>query len=234
MGETGGGISGQALQFPRNCVPSMTLNSMRHPTFTGFVLAGGASRRMGENKARLLLGGETAVDRQVRLLRRVCRSVAVLAPPASFAGPGCAGRLDVAVIPDEVAGRGPVGGLYTGLLRTRTEFNFFLGCDLPGVDARFLHFMALRCISSRSDAVVPASADGRLQPLCAVYRRRSLGKVRRFLESGESKFTRLLSCLSVHTVPWPEISRARFSSRLFVNMNTPEDYERARRSAGFA
>ncbi len=183
---------------------------------------------MGCDKAKLLLGGETVVERQVRLLRRVCRWVAVLGLQASFE------QLGVAVVPDEVAGRGPLGGLYTGLLRTRTEFNLFLGCDLPFVDARFLHFLCRRALAGRAEAIVPTSPDGRLQPLCAIYRRRSLGKVRRFLESGESQLTRLLLRLRTHTVPWPEIARTGFAPRLFVNMNTPQDYDAVRQRVELA
>ncbi len=203
-------------------------SARRLPTFTGFVLAGGASRRMGVNKAKLLLGDETAVERQVRLLRRVCRSVAVLGLPASF------DVLGVAVVPDEVADRGPLGGLYTGLFRTRTELNLFLGCDLPFVDARFLYFLCRRALAGRAEAIVPISPDGRLQPLCAIYRRRSLGKVRRFLESGESQLTRLLLRLRTQAVPWPEITRAGFAPRLFVNMNTPQDYDAVRQRVELA
>ncbi len=195
----------------------------RSPFVTGLVLAGGSSRRMGQNKPLLVLGGETLIARQLRLLRGVCRSVAVLGPTEWFTG------LDVAVLPDELPGRGPLGGLYTGLKRTRTEFNLLLGCDLPFVDPRFLDFLCRRALALRADVTVPESHDRGAQPLCGLYRRRAWKAVRATLEAGVNKFTAFFPRVLVDRVPWREIARAGFSSRMFDNMNTREDYEAAKK-----
>jgi molybdopterin-guanine dinucleotide biosynthesis protein A len=195
----------------------------RFPSITGFVLAGGASQRMGQDKSKLLVAGEALLQRQIRLLHSVCRSVAVLGPPQSFAG------LEVPVFPDERPGRGPLGGLYTGLLQTRTEFNLFLGCDLPFMEASFLRYLCRRALERQADVTVPESRHHEFEPLCAVYRRRALGAVRRSLDSGENKVTRFFSRVRCEMIPWPEVSRAGFSPRIFVNMNTPQDYEEAKR-----
>ncbi len=195
----------------------------RFPSITGFVLAGGASQRMGQDKSKLLLAGERMLQRQIRLLHSLCRSVAVLGPPQNFAG------LEVPVFPDERAGRGPLGGLYTGLLHTRTEFNLFLGCDLPFMEAGFLRYLCRRALERQADVTVPESRDHGFEPLCAVYRRRALGAVRRSLESGENKVTRAFSRLRCEMIPWQAVSRVGFSPRIFVNMNTPQDYEEAKR-----
>src|SRR5881628_684146 len=85
---------------------------------TGFVLAGGLSRRMGRPKAALVLGDETMLARQVRLLKSVSRSVAVVGRLAGFEGLearglGSAPGGDVRLLPDEFPGRGPLGGIYS-------------------------------------------------------------------------------------------------------------------------
>jgi molybdopterin-guanine dinucleotide biosynthesis protein A len=178
---------------------------------------------MGQDKSKLLLAGERMLQRQIRLLHSVCRSVAVLGPPQNFPG------LEVPVFPDERAGRGPLGGLYTGLLHTRTEFNLFLGCDLPFMEASFLRYLCRRALERQADVTVPESHGRGFEPLCAVYRRRALRAVRRRLESGENKVTRAFPRLRCEIVPWQEVSRLGFNPRIFVNMNTPEDYEEAKR-----
>ncbi len=188
---------------------------------TGFVLAGGASRRMGRDKAKLLLGRETMLDRQLRMLRPVCRSVAVLGPRAIVTG------LDVPVFPDEMPGRGPLGGIFTGIKRTRTEFNLFLGCDLPFLEVAFLRYLCKRALECQADVTVPKSQNHRLQPLCAVYRRRALGAVRTSLESGENKVSQFFSRVRCVVIPWRDIARGGFAARIFDNMNTPEDYQAA-------
>ncbi len=215
------------LRASRNVRPSF--RSMRHCflTVTGFVLAGGASRRMGRDKAKLLLGDETMVERQLRLLRSVCRSAVVLGPPANLAGITSAGS-PLPCWPDELPGRGPLGGLYTGLRRTRTDFNLFLSCDLPFMETPFLHMLCQRALECRADVTVPESRDHGREPLCAVYRRRALAAIRKSLAAAEYKVDRFFSRVRCEVVPWSEIARAGFAPRIFANMNTPEDYEAAK------
>jgi len=205
---------------------------MRHRflSLTGFVLAGGASRRMGRPKAALVLGHETMLVRQVRLLTAVSRAVVVVGPSASSERLGTVIRslapTDVSVIPDQLPGRGPLGGIYTGLLHTRTEFSLFLGCDLPFMEDRFLRYLSERAIACGADATVPESVEHRLQPLAAVYRRRALGAVRASLARGENKVTRFYSRVRCQVLPWRDIARQGFARRIFDNMNMPDDYER--------
>lgn len=195
----------------------------RFPNLSGFVLAGGDSRRMGRAKSELVLGGETMLERQIRALRAVCRTVAVIGTPKSVSG------LDVPTWPDEIPGRGPAGGIYTALLNARTEFNLIVGCDLPFVDARFLRFLAQRALNSPADVTVPEARDLRIQPVCAVYRRHALAAVRARLNSDLNKTQNLVYRLRPRVVSWREIARAGFPSRILANMNAPEDYEAAKR-----
>jgi len=207
--------------------------SRRYLNLTGFVLAGGASRRMGRPKPALVVGGETMLARQVRLLGSVSRVVEVI---GRAQGGGDIERVirslappEVSVIGDEVPGRGPLGGIYTGLARTRTEFNLFIGCDLPFLEARFLDYLCRRALDSRADVTVPMSPDHGFQPLAAVYRRRALRAIRASLDRGENKVTRFYSRVRCQVLGWPELSGAGFSVRLFANMNTWDDYQRVRR-----
>ena len=205
----------------------------RYLEVSGFVLAGGASRRMGRPKPALVLGGETLLARQVRMLRAVSRNVTVIGPAAGSesleAGLRSLASPDVPVILDRLPGHGPLGGIYTGLARTRTEFNLFIGCDLPFMEARFLRFLCGRALRSAADATVPESRGLRIQPLVAVYRRRAVRAVRASLDRGDNKVTSFYPHLRCLIVRWPEIARAGFSTRIFDNINTPEDYQRALR-----
>lgn len=197
----------------------------RFADFTGFVLAGGASRRMGRPKASLQLDGESMLDRQIRLLRSVARRVMVV-------GGGPAGyldRVDVPIVADIVAMRGPLGGIYTALLRTRTELSLVLGCDLPFATRNLLACLMLRATAERSDATVPRSPDGRLQPLCAVYRRTALYAVRTRLTLGLNKPSGFFPMVRFTAIPWRDLADAGVRPIEFENMNTPEDYESARK-----
>jgi molybdopterin-guanine dinucleotide biosynthesis protein A len=194
----------------------------RFRELTGFLLAGGESLRMGRSKWDLLLGGETMLDRQLRLLGSLCGSVAILGPPQDFSG------LPVPVFADEFPDRGPLGGIYTGLLRMRTDYGFFLSCDLPFMEGRFLELLARRALNARAAVTVARSPDGNLQPVCAVYRRGAVRAIRASLQAGRNMTQAFYPRVRCEVIPWREIARAGFKARIFANMNTPQDYEAAR------
>lgn len=191
---------------------------------TGFVLAGGQSRRMGRPKHELRIGEETLLSRQIRLLSQVAGRVAILAAPELVSGS------EIPAYADELPGHGPLGGIYTGLLRTRTENNIFLACDLPFIGLHFIRYLLRRARCGHADVLIPESRDGRLQPLCAVYRRRVRGAIRASLLLGQNHVTGFLPRVRWEALPFREIASAGFpAAMLFDNVNTPEDYDTARR-----
>jgi len=194
----------------------------RFSEVSGFVLAGGASRRMGFDKARLPFGSGRMVDRQIRLLRALCGSVAIIGPPSRFADAG------IRVYEDEISGKGPLGGIYTGLRKARTEFSLFLSCDMPLMEVRFLRYLCERALASRALATLPPPWAKGQYPLCAVLRRRALSRVRSSLASGQNQVGRFFSRLPRRTLSKAQFTRAGFSPRIFCNLNTPEEYERMR------
>jgi molybdopterin-guanine dinucleotide biosynthesis protein A len=191
----------------------------RYPEITGFVLAGGASKRMARSKAHLLIGHETMVERQIHLLRSLCRSVAVLGPPENFRSIG------VPVLADRFPGRGPLAGLYTGLLHTHSEYNLFLSCDLPFMSVRFLRYLCERALDGGADATVPESRRHGFHPLCAVYRRRARWGIRASLLAGQNKVSSFFWRVRRQVLTTGEMARAGFGLRVFDNMNTLEEYE---------
>lgn len=204
-------------------IPKRPLPSNRSANLTGFVLAGGASRRMGRAKQSLQFSGEPMLDRQIRLLRPIARRVAIVG-----GSPGYVHEFDVPCIPDVVTGCGPLGGIYTALLESRTEFNLVLGCDLPFVTRNLLACLILRARAEGNDVTVPRSQDGRLQPLCAVYRRRALYAVRTRLALGQNKLSGFFPMVHFAAIPWRDLAGAGVQPSEFENVNTPQDYEHAR------
>ena len=194
----------------------------RFSEVSGFVLAGGQSRRMGLDKARLRFGSERLVERQIRLLHAICHSVSIIGPPDRFADAG------VQVYEDEIPGKGPLGGIYTGLQRARTEFSLFLSCDLPFTEARFLRYLCEQALASRALATVPPPWGKGRYPLCAILRRRVLLRIRSYLASGQNQVGRFLLNCQPRTISMAESARAGFFPRIFCNLNTREEYEMAR------
>ncbi len=198
----------------------------RTSIISGFVLAGGDSRRMGKSKPHLILRGETMLERQVRLLRRVCRSVAVVGPGGDSADIGAP------FLSDQIPDRGPLGGIYTGLAQSRTEFNLFVACDLPFLEPRLLMSLNSLALQSQADITFPEDRQGRIQPLCAIYRRKILRVVRARLAQGANKTDGYFRSVRLCVMPWREIVRAGFVAHIFDNINRPEDWEEARMRVG--
>jgi len=187
----------------------------------GFILAGGSSSRMGADKALLELNGQPLLLRTARLLDPLVASVTVIGDPARYAS------LGLAVVPDDVPGLGPLGGVATALRISRMPWNLIVGCDLPYLTAEWLEFLIARARAANADALLPESERG-LEPLCAIYHARCAPAISAALARGVRKVTDALAGLAVDTLPRHEWKAFDSSGCLFKNMNSHEDYAEAR------
>jgi molybdenum cofactor guanylyltransferase len=190
------------------------------PAMSGAILAGGRARRFGgRDKARLVVGGASILERQIDVLAQVTdRQVIVANDGEAYRSTG------LPVVPDAWPDGGPLGGIYTALLETRSERVVVVACDMPFIRADFLGY--LHDCSAAADAVVPRTPDG-LHPLCAVYSRAALATIARHLSSGRMKVTDMLRSLRLREVSPDEIARFDPDGNLLFNINTSADYARA-------
>ena len=186
-----------------------------------FILAGGASSRMGREKALIELAGEPMALRLANLLEPLAEQVTLIGAAARFV------ELPLRVVPDDEPGLGPLGGIATALRVSRQEWNLVLGCDLPFLTAEWLQYLIGRAASA-ADAVLPVGERGHFEPLCAMYRRSCGAPIAAALGRGVRKVTDGLAGLRVEPIPVADWKPFDFEGRLFKNMNTPEEYEEAR------
>jgi molybdopterin-guanine dinucleotide biosynthesis protein A len=203
-------------------------NISRTSTVAGYVLAGGRSKRFGQDKARVQLGGEMMLTRTCRLVREVSGSVTVVADRKSRYAAS-----DVWVVEDLWPGEGPLGGILTALLATAEtvggrDWNFIVSCDMPFLTREWLTFLIGRSLASRSQVVLAHSAAGP-EPLCACWRTDAAETLRGALETGVRKVTDGVALLRSEVLDERDWKRFDSRGRLFWNMNTAEDYQQARR-----
>ncbi len=191
----------------------------------GFILAGGASSRMGRDKALLVFGGVPLIVRAAQLLEPLVEHPTVIAPTGRYH------ELGLRVVPDDHVGFGPLGGIATALRLAESPWNLIVGCDLPYLTAEWLSFLIERAAASTADAVLPENERG-LEPLCAMYQKRGEASVRAALERGVRKVTTGLAGLAVLTLAPSEWKGFDSEGRLFKNINTLEDYEESRAAFG--
>ncbi len=133
---------------------------------TGIILAGGESRRMGQDKAWLEVDGVSLIERVLSIMREVFSEVMIVTRwPDRFAPLGALVGVDV------VSGAHAMGGVYTGLLRMQTEHGFVVACDMPFLSAVLIRHLTV--LAPGHDVVFPISSQG-LHPLHAVYSKHCL------------------------------------------------------------
>jgi molybdopterin-guanine dinucleotide biosynthesis protein A len=186
---------------------------MREPRAL-IVLAGGRSRRMGRDKARLPVGTTILVE---RIIGRLAPAVdQVIVAGGSF--PDLDG---VRLVADDEPGAGPLTGIAAGLRALPGEVGWVVACDLPDVDPRVGEL--LFALAADVDAVVPRPG-ARPEALCAVYHRRLVPRIERMLAAGEHRVRALLEESRVSYVDAPELRNVDPELRSFRNLNTPEEY----------
>jgi molybdopterin-guanine dinucleotide biosynthesis protein A len=186
------------------------------------ILAGGRARRFGgADKASLIVGGARIIDRQLAALETVADDIRIVAnEPDRYAA------LGVRVIPDQIAGAGPLGGLHAALADAVHGAVVVLGCDLPFVTPALLRTLVIEFGTGEEvDAVVPRPARG-LEPLCAIYAKRCADQARRRIDRGDLALRGLLDDVRVRVLG-PDVLAPYEDESVFLNVNTPHDYARA-------
>ncbi|MDQ6664585.1 MAG: molybdenum cofactor guanylyltransferase [Acidobacteriota bacterium] len=178
----------------------------------GFVLVGGKSSRMGENKAFLRIGESSLVERVASAVRIAAGSVSLLGDPEIY------GHLGFPVIPDEIPDAGPLAGICSAL-QTGADWNLIAACDMPALSVELLRALFEEAEAANPDCVIPQSSSGRLEPLCAVYHKRCRAAIQEALERGVRKVTQGLAGLRIRRP-------AAFDNPAFENLNTPQDWNR--------
>jgi molybdenum cofactor guanylyltransferase len=198
---------------------------MVREAITGFVLAGGKSTRMGQQKdkakAVLAPGGGTLLESALKTVRALAGEVFVLGSPELYSAYG-------PTVPDVFPGCGPLGGIHAALAETKTEFNLMIAVDTPFLSAELLNYILDRALEKRTMVTAPEINDYP-QPLCAVYSREFLPVAERALRAGNYKIVPLFPREGTLLIREAELKRFAFTSEMFENLNTPEDLERARR-----
>jgi len=188
---------------------------------TGVLLAGGKSRRMGEDKRYLVVGEQTLLERGLGVLRSMFHEVLVV-----IAQDSAPLDIDARVVRDLVPDCGSLGGIYTGLIQATSPYIFTVACDMP-----FLNQAVITQFTTRRDTadIVMARLATRLHPMHALYGKGCLPTMEQMIVARQLKIQELVShaSLRVQYVTEADLLSIDPSWRSFHNVNTPEDLEAA-------
>jgi molybdopterin-guanine dinucleotide biosynthesis protein A len=187
-----------------------------YPDVTGVLLAGGKSRRMGRDKARMTFNGKNLFEHSLSLLRGFFAVVIIAGDRPDLAGP------DLPAIPDIYPGSA-LGGLHTGLKATKTDWIFAAPCDMPFPDGRIVD----RILEHRDgfDAVVPRTPEG-YEPVFALYHRNCLPQMESMLLQNRFRIYDFYQRIHIRYLDLPELPEGW--QRSLINVNTPQDLARVK------
>ncbi|MGV0848778.1 molybdenum cofactor guanylyltransferase [Mycolicibacterium phlei] len=182
------------------------------------ILAGGASRRMGRDKATLQFDGTTLVERTVNTLKARCAPVFVIAAPGQALPP-----LDAEVLRDEIRGVGPLLATGRGLraaAEAGRELAFVAAVDMPLLTAEVIDELVGPAVRLGADVVLPW--DGRDHYLAGIYRTALADTVDELIAAGERSMRALIDRVDTHRIVMPE-------QPALTNVNTAADLAALRR-----
>jgi molybdopterin-guanine dinucleotide biosynthesis protein A len=193
---------------------------------TSIILAGGKSSRLGQSKALQVIEGKSLIQRVVD--RLAILSTEIIIATANGEAIPFSSAVRVKTVADIYPGKGPLVGIYSGLVASSSSRAIVVGCDTPFLSVGLLEYMTQICPTF--DVVVPRIKN-KLEPLCAVYSKNCLVPIQELLEQDERSIRKLFSMVKVKYIEEDEINRFDPEHLSFFNINSQADLERARKLA---
>lgn len=182
------------------------------------VLAGGENKRYPTPKGLIEVRGEKIIERHIRIFRAMG-----LTPYISSNSPGLYDFTGVPLISDSVKSAGPMSGIVSAFDATGTGELMVTACDMPFINSEMIEYI----ISHRGgEATVPAPS-GVPEPLMAVYTKSASEKMRKCISEGRASMRDMLRLLDTRLIGDEDIRNIDPEGLSFVNINTPDDYNRA-------
>jgi molybdopterin-guanine dinucleotide biosynthesis protein A len=182
-----------------------------------YILAGGKSSRMGEEKGLIKIHNKFIIEYVVDELKPLFKKLIIISNNDDYS------KLGLEVIPDLIKDIGPAGGIYTALRHSDTVNNFIVSCDMPFITSKAAEFIIAR--SDSYQITVPIH-QGKFEPLFALYSSSCLDQWKEELDKGVFKLQNIMT--KFNTLELNVDDNAIFNEDLFININTKEDLEKAK------
>ncbi len=178
---------------------------------TAVIMAGGKSIRMGQDKSMLLTDGKPIIEHVFERMRPHFSQILISSDDVSKYS-----FLGVEIVPDRVAGKGPLMGIASALRASKNDVNFVIACDIPQVDISLVRHMIRQ--SRGFDAVVPKTGPSQYEPLFAVYKKSALTAIDKAITAENYRIIDPLSDCKVNYIDLASGQQLR-------NLNTMKDYQ---------
>jgi molybdopterin-guanine dinucleotide biosynthesis protein A len=194
---------------------------------TGIILSGGKSKRMGVNKSLLKIGDKTIIEIVHSIMNDLFSDILLISNE-----PELYKFLNAKTFEDIFSGKGPLAGIHSGLLHSKTRKNFIISCDMPLINKEIIESI----IKHKKDSpITVAKADGFVQQLCGLYDKDCLKTAEKILneslnEENRNSKQEKRGCMVLELTKRmgaeiiEAISLPGYKENLFFNMNNLDDY----------
>ncbi|OGN99861.1 MAG: hypothetical protein A2Y58_02075 [Chloroflexi bacterium RBG_13_51_52] len=191
------------------------------------ILAGGKSIRFGHDKVLERIGNTSLLEKVISQVEPISREIIIVtAKERTFAQ--LANHPKVKAVNDIYPGQGSLGGIYTGLVKSKSFYNLVVAADMPFLNGSLLRYMIK--VADGYDFILPR-VNNWYEPLHAIYSRNCIKPINTILEQGKKVIVELFKHVKVRYVEAREIDQFDPNHLSFFNINTREDLERAKKIA---
>jgi len=178
---------------------------------SAFILAGGQSSRMGQDKGLMPFNGKLMIEHSIDTLKTIVIDIFIVSNNPIY------NQFNLPLLSDITPNKGPAGGIYTALSHSKTEHNLILSCDTPFVNQQLIQYLLDRHESF--DITIP-KINEKKHPLIGIYNKTCKSFYKKSIEDNTLKLDLINQQLKYNVVT---IDPLIFSPKLFHNINTPQD-----------
>jgi len=164
----------------------------------------------------MLFKGKPLIRHAIDILLPVCRKVVISSNHSDYEFTGCE------VWPDELTLHAPLGGIYSCLKRSQSDWNIVFSCDMPLVATGLFFYMMDQ--TGKFEAAIPVHDEKRIEPLCGFYKSSVINQLEKRIHMqkyGVQDFLGSINCRFVGISSKQEF----YHEKMFLNVNTPADLE---------
>ncbi len=186
--------------------------------FSVAILAGGQSRRMGQNKALMRLGGIPVLQWEINAVKGLTTDLFLVTNSPKIYAP-----FNIPAKPDVIPGKAALGGIYTALTCAKHDWVLVLACDMPLLNPAIITFLAQQ--RQKADAVIPLVGN-HPETLHAFYHKRCLPVIQKRINANELKVIGFFDEVQVYYVNKRALQTITPNFDYLTNLNTPAEFQR--------
>lgn len=183
------------------------------------VLAGGQSKRMGQDKAFLEVGGRRVIDRVLARLKPLTDDLFI-----GTNSPEKYQEFGLRLVPDVYPDKAALGGIYSAIVAARYARVLIVACDMPFLNTELMQYLIE--LAPTADVIAPLIEPPQPETLHAVYSKNCLPAIEPRLQANKLRVIGFFEAVSVRYVQREEVARFDPNFYSFLNMNTPDEWNR--------